>query len=424
MSELVQTVQKSRLPQSRTPDDRGEGHMSRPIRVLHCPANIGANPQGLASAERELGLKSCAVCLSKCFPEYQIDEQLWQQDDGILRREWKRWQLIRRAIRHYDIVHFNFGSSMFPFRLPASDPGLRKKGRWDRWFRTVYTHLMEFRDMAWLKQAGVGIVVTYQGDDARQGDFCRERFPITFAGEVGPDYYNDESDYNKRRLIARVSEYADRIFALNPDLLHMLPEGTEFLPYASVDPRAWDAAPALSDRLRRPIVLHAPTQREVKGTRYIIDAVDRLRRIDGLEFDFMLVENMSHLQAQQHYRQADLLVDQLLAGWYGALGVELMALGKPVISYLRDDDLELLPPKMRKDLPVINANPETIYVVLKHWLSDRRSDLPEIGRHSRTYVERWHDPLKIAQRLKAVYEEILRTKQFAREGSCAASPDS
>ena len=32
------------------------------------------------------------------------------------------------------------------------------------------------------------------------------------------------------------------------------------------------------------------------------------------------------------YAQADLVVDQVLIGWYGALAVETMAMGKPVIA--------------------------------------------------------------------------------------------
>jgi glycosyltransferase involved in cell wall biosynthesis len=102
------------------------------------------------------------------------------------------------------------------------------------------------------------------------------------------------------------------------------------------------------------------------------------------------------------------LVDQLLAGWYGGLAVELMALGKPVISYIRQNDLTFIPDQMRQALPIINATPQTIYAVLKEWLTVRRGELPRYGEISRAYVERWHDPRRIAQRLKEEYEAISR----------------
>ena len=38
-----------------------------------------------------------------------------------------------------------------------------------------------------------------------------------------------------------------------------------------------------------------------------------------------------------------------------------------------------------------------------------------IGGHSRSYVEKWHDPLKIAARLKTEYQEIMTSKT----GRCA-----
>ncbi len=107
------------------------------------------------------------------------------------------------------------------------------------------------------------------------------------------------------------------------------------------------------------------------------------------------------------YARADLVVDQLLVGWYGGLAVEMMALARPVVAYLREEDLELLPAEMRAEIPVISAEPATIYNVLKDLLTARRGELAEIGRRGREYVQRWHDPLRIAERLVADYEAAL-----------------
>ena len=85
-----------------------------------------------------------------------------------------------------------------------------------------------------------------------------------------------------------------------------------------------------------------------------------------------------------------------------------MALGKPVVSYIRDEDLGFVPAEMRDQLPVINATPESLYSVLRTWLTERRDQLPEVGRASRAFVERWHDPLKVAARTKADYERAVK----------------
>ena len=71
-----------------------------------------------------------------------------------------------------------------------------------------------------------------------------------------------------------------------------------------------------------------------------MEAADRLQR-EGVPFDLELIENLPNAEATRRYRDADLVVDQLLAGWYGGFAVEAMALGKPVIAYLRESDLHV-----------------------------------------------------------------------------------
>jgi hypothetical protein len=48
--------------------------------------------------------------------------------------------------------------------------------------------------------------------------------------------------------------------------------------------------------------------------------------------------------------------------------------------------------------------------VVKEWLTIRKSEFQETGRRSREYVEKWHDPLRIANQLKKEYQKILATK--------------
>jgi len=154
-------------------------------------------------------------------------------------------------------------------------------------------------------------------------------------------------------------------------------------------------------------VLHAPSHQGVKGTRFVVDAVNRLKA-EGVRFEFVLIEGVPHDEAMRLYARADLLVDQLLTGWYGGLAVELMALGKPVLAYIRDGDTGFLPPAMRAALPMINAAPATVYSVLKEWLTRRRAELAALGGRSREFVETWHDPRNIAAGLKAIYEQVTQ----------------
>ena len=65
-----------------------------------------------------------------------------------------------------------------------------------------------------------------------------------------------------------------------------------------------------------------------------------------------------------------------------------------------------LPVAMVADLPVIRVTPETLTDQLRDWCTVRRAELAELGRRSRAYVGNWHDGTRIAEELKATYEEI------------------
>jgi glycosyltransferase involved in cell wall biosynthesis len=393
-------------------DAAADPSMQTSLRVLHWPTMTGGNPQSLARAERALGVVSRSVVMAANYLNYATDEILLNGRSDPLTREWQRLRMLWRGMREFDVLHFNNGHSLTPVCSPIIHEGTsRYPAALNRLYR-AYARLIELRDLPLLERLGKGIVVTFQGDDARQGDYCREHFDISFVNEVEPGYYSDEDDAHKRYRIGQFARYADRIFALNPDLLRVLPSQARFLPYANVDIRDWTPLPARETR-EVPLVVHAPSHRGVKGTRFVLDAVSRLQA-EGVAFEFALVEGMSNAEARRLYEQADLLIDQLLAGWYGGLAVELMALGKPVLCYIREEDLQFIPHGMRAQLPIINVNPATLYGVLRESLTQRKGELAAEGRRGREYVESWHDPLRIAAMLKQEYLEILQTK---RQGS-------
>ena len=384
--------------------------MANSPRILHCPTSTGGNPQSLARAERKLGLKSKSIVLQQNFLQYASDEVLTTKDAGRWQVEIARWKLLVRTLREFDIIHFNFGESLMPNGTHRQGRTLRQSLAKFRWVYSAYARLFELRDLPLLRRAEKGIVVTYQGDDARQGDFTRANFAINMAAEVEANYYSNASDEHKRWRIQQIAKYADRIYAVNPDLLRVLPSNARFIPYASVDLTDWKPISLPSATERTPVVLHAPSHRGAKGTRFVLDAVARLQH-EGIAMEFVLVEGMSNAEARVLYEKADLLIDQVLAGWYGGLAVELMALGKPVICYIREEDLQFIPEQMAAELPIIQATPASLYETLKEWVTIRRHELPAVGVRSRSYVENWHDPLKIAAMLKQDYTAIMAIKR-------------
>lgn len=181
----------------------------------------------------------------------------------------------------------------------------------------------------------------------------------------------------------------------------------QFCPEAEIIPRAlnlgeWE--PVGVEKSDRPLIVHAPTFDRVKGTSYVLKAIETLQE-EGLSFEFKLIQGMPHAKAREWYRKADIIVDQLLIGATGVLTLEGWALGKPVVVYLREDLFE--PFYKTRELPVANANPETVTDVLRRLIKDydERAHLSKAGRKT---VEEFHDIDNVIEQYLDLYHEVHR----------------
>lgn len=374
------------------------------IKVLHAPTVVSGNPIRLSLAERKLGLFSLCVSISVSTFNFPADKTLSKKNRFLTLVNLLYWGLIKAL--SFDVLHFNFGQSFLPLR----PQGLNSRKGFFNIIKLEIYHRLELLDVKILSLLGKVVAVTYQGDDARQGDYCRLNHQISHAHHVDNTYYPEFLDVWKRERIKIFTKYADLIYALNPDLLNVLPSNAKFLPYSGLDLLEWKVKLPQDGNDFIPNIIHAPSNRIAKGTKFLEQALERLGK-EGVLFNFCLVENLDHEKAMQLYLEADFVVDQLLAGFYGGLSMELMTLGKPSICYIRQEDMKFLPEEMVEDMPIINATPETIYDVLKLWLTTNKNLLREQGVKSRKYVEKWHDPLKVAAIVKADSEEIIMKKK-------------
>ena len=152
----------------------------------------------------------------------------------------------------------------------------------------------------------------------------------------------------------------------------------------------------------RPLrVVHASNHRMFKGTRFLIEAVEQLK-CEGEAVDLILVERVPNVRALELYRSADVIFDQCLMGNYGYLALEGMALGKPVMCFIREPAQYLLKPD---ECPIINTHIATLKEDLRR-LVRGRAHLPEIGRRSRRYVETYFSLPAFADRLATAYARL------------------
>jgi hypothetical protein len=348
------------------------------MRVLHCPTDTGGNAWGLSRAERQLGLESDVMVRRSSWQGIPADVDLRLREGWFPARLMRLLLFFRRAVRRYDIFHFNWGMSILDHRT------------WN----------LNYLELPYLKRSGKRIVVTFQGCDARMRGRSQQLFSTNACATCDVRWCTPRMDAIRQRRIRKVFRYADRVFALNPDLLHVLP-GAEFLPYAAVDPREWKPASNDSRTEATVRVLHAPTNRSIKGTRFVEEACQQLVR-EGFPIELRLVEQVPHPQMMEVLCQADIVVDQLLIGWYGALAVEAMALEKPVLCYLRDEDLQSFVP-FHDRIPIVRTTKETLVEDLRSLLGNR-AGLRQLGSEGRRFVEAFHDPLIIARQTIGAYQ--------------------
>jgi len=311
--------------------------------ILHI-GSIAGVPQELSSAQRCLGMKSDVLSFEYDDFGYRTDYHYPIKLDYSTKLSiylsnpvnlLKKMPRLLPIARRYDLIHFHYSSGL-PFGL----------------------------DFPLWRALGKKIVMHHHGSDIR---FKRE--PLIY------------------------SKLAQRIFVSTPDLLKWS-RGATWIPNP-IDLKQYPFIGA-KNRVGSVKILHAPSRRHLKGTKKVLEAVQKLKD-EGYSVELMLIENTPHRVAVEHYKQADIIVDQLLIGWYGMLAQECMALGKPVCVYISEDLLEFTPSN-----PLVNTDSSSILDNLKLLIEDPqlRADL---GKKGRSYVERIHSSERIARQLMDLY---------------------
>jgi len=204
---------------------------------------------------------------------YHLDNEINVRDHAS--RAYAHGSALRRYVEaDFDVFHF-WNKSFF--------------------FTADYTRLTGL-DLPLLKARGKKIVHRFSGFDLRLRRWDLERNPHS---PFRHGYSFEADERLQMAFIDLLRDYADQLLVQDPELGQFLPEA-RIIPRA-LDLRRWPfvgVAPTA-----RPLVIHAPSNPAVKGTAYVLKAVEALRD-EGLAFDFQLVHGMSHDEARAWLRRA------------------------------------------------------------------------------------------------------------------------
>lgn len=151
------------------------------------------------------------------------------------------------------------------------------------------------------------------------------------------------------------------------------------------------------------------SNKNIKSTHIYLPLVERLKK-EGYPVELMFIKDEIENKKLIYYQaQADIFLDMLTFGFFGANAREAMMLGKPVICYLRQEWLESMRmeiPEYVEELPIITATPDTVYSVLVELINnpDRRGD---VGRRSREFALKWHSADAGGQKFDRIYKKLL-----------------
>lgn len=358
------------------------------MNVLHAPFNIGSQASSLSDAEnavrRWAGSRGRSWSVDfEPLSRFSAATDVFPSPNGWKGTLHRALRPLFYGLRHaaqFKVLHLYSGRSL-----------LRCEGRFG---------LLDRRDLPLWKALGKRIFVTFQGCEVRfRTPTARRDYSPCQPGICNIAGCDAALEARLRHWSTELLRWADKAFCLNPDLIEHVP-GAEFLPYAALPIEIPDPPPKPPRALPR--IVHAPTNRSIKGTEFLLAASASLMATHPHELT--LVEGLPRDEALGVYAGADILVDQLRLGWYGALAVEAMARRVPVVAYLHEDDLARIPRPMREEMPIAIASPDTLTTTLARLLEDAelRDDM---GRRGLAFVRRWHHPVKIARRMLELYAD-------------------
>lgn len=335
--------------------------------------NLAGWPYRIAESLRRIGYNSINVIqqtadvedLNRQLPH---DRVLVKKADNKIYKFLKRASFLNEVSNNCSLVHYH-GSVIM---------------------RSHSHHLFEGKILA---RKNIPMLMSFGGSDARIVSEARSKNPYFFLQP------NEEKDEQTRAYLKSISKYVRNVVTDIEMMSYVSPYFDKC--YLFKQPVNLDSISFIEPRIDRlPIILHVPTSSFVKGTQYVIDIIQQLKS-DGYQFEFRMKRQLTQTEMYEEIAACDVYIDELLCGSHGVTAVETMAAGKPTITYIRPDLVSKFPAEM----PLVNANPDTLYEKLKELIVNPTLRI-DISFKSRRYVEKYHDADVVARELIEVYKDV------------------
>ena len=279
------------------------------------------------------------------------------------------------SLFRYDVFHFFSGETILTYKLRR----------------------FEFRVY---KLFGKRIIMHFVGSDVRNPQF------LFWKNTNLMSFLNGERDFPRTlkwqdELIKDSLEFADEILVSTPDLLAIIPSATYFP--VLIDLEKFDREVSGFNSLQNENstcepykILHSPSNARVKGTLFIHQVLKNLKAeykndletiIPGDEsLDSKKFYSVSRYDLFSLLKESDVMIDQLVIGWYGLQSLEALLCGNVVLCYIEDGLEKYLYP----ECPILNVNAIDLQENLADLLKKRKRLSKYEMKENLEWVKKYH----------------------------------
>lgn len=341
-------------------------------RLLHGITNPSGSAYQEVMAERSLGIPSYLVSYARTAFKYPADYSI--------------------DLRFFAVPPLRGLSRRFLFRFFWEN-------NFDAYhFHSLSTFMEGNQDIPRLKKRNKKLIFQFHGSDIRRLDLAKQRYSGHYANYID---FDPAAEKKKTEKMNYLVGFADLLLVSDYELLEWAPTGAKVAPRI-VDAQAISATLGLGlkpDR-QKITIFHSPSNPLIKGTKFIEKAVDELKtKYPNLVLN--VATRLPHTESLKKMAASDILIDQLLIGAYGKTAIEGMAMGKPVICYIRP----YLKEKYYGNLPIISATKENIKDVLDELIA-KQDSWSELGKAGIGYVQKNHSREAYAQFIEPEYRKL------------------
>jgi len=210
---------------------------------------------------------------------------------------------------------------------------------------TLLTRKLRPFEFRLYKLLGKRVVMSFVGADIRSPKYLQWKNEHLYEFLQGAQEPKKTEPFQDK-LIRDARKYAEKIFVSTPDLLDIIPEAEYFPVMLDIEQFRHDFEAAIP--FEKPDdeiwILHAPSEPRTKGSGHIHVVLEELEKKHEKKVRFILparnyqpvahAYSVTRYELFRWYKSCDIVIDQMLIGWYGMQAVEAIASGKISVVFI------------------------------------------------------------------------------------------